>query len=126
MNSQKLSLLFKYFLLLVSLASCAHNEDENDEKLVNQNIFFDNLDFKAVVTYDDKNYMAKIKVDKPLMIYVYEPSCLYCQETIPIYIEFSDFLKKIKLILQWQELLPKKILNFLKIIKLKILQLYFL
>ena len=96
MNSKKLTLLFKYFLLLISLASCAHNENEIDEKLVNQNAFFDNLDFKAVVTYDDKNYMAKIKVDKPLMIYVYEPSCVYCQETIPIYIEFADFLKKNK------------------------------
>ena len=96
MNSKKLTSLFKYFLLLISLASCAHNENEIDEKLVNQNAFFDNLDFKAVVTYDDKNYMAKIKVDKPLMIYVYEPSCVYCQETIPIYIEFADFLKKNK------------------------------
>lgn len=96
MNSQKLSLLFKYFLLLVTLASCAHDETEIDEKLVNQNAFFDNLDFKSVATYDDKNYLARIKVDKPLLIYVYEPSCAYCQETLPIFIEFSDFLKKNK------------------------------
>ena len=39
MNSQKLSLLFKYFLVLISLVSCAHNENEIDEKLVNQNVF---------------------------------------------------------------------------------------
>ena len=99
MNSYK-SILFLYLILvLFSLIYSLHKENEIDdikEQVKDKENFFKTLDFSSVITYDDKNYIQNIKKDKPLFIYVYEPSCIECQETIPVFISMADFLKKNK------------------------------
>ena len=99
MNCNKKFLFFNIFFLLVSLINSAHKDNEVgdiNEKNENKDDFFSNLDFSTVVKYDDKNYIERIKNDKPLFMYVYSPSCIDCQKTIPIFISLSDFLKKNK------------------------------
>ena len=99
MKCQKIFLFLNIFFLITSLINCAHKENDLgdiNEKNIDKDDFFSNLDFSTVVKYDDKNYIERIKNDKPLFIYVYEPSCTDCQKTIPIFISLSDFLKKNK------------------------------
>ena len=94
MNSKNF-LFINFLLAFFSLILCSHKDNEIDD--INQkDNFFTNLDFSTVVKYDDSNYIIRIKNDKPLFIYVYEPSCLECQKTIPIFISLSDFLKENK------------------------------
>jgi len=99
MKSQKIILYINIFFIFASIIYCAHKENEPgdiNENNLNKDNFFSTLDFSTVVKYDDSNYIERIKNDKPLFIYVYDPSCLDCQKTIPIFISLSDFLKKNK------------------------------
>ena len=91
MNSNKFLLFVSILFLIFSLSYNIHKENEEDIEN-----FFKTLDFSTVTTYDDSNYVQRIKVEKPLFIYVYEPSCFECKQTIPVFISMSDFLKKNK------------------------------
>ena len=99
MNYSKLALFIFLLLKLSCLIYASHQEDDNrdvNEKLKDSFNFFNTLQFNSVVKYDDKNYITRIKNDKPLLMYVYSTTCEECQETLPIFISFSDFLKKNK------------------------------
>ena len=99
MNSYELALFIFLLLILSSLIYSSHQENDNrdvNEKMKDLFNFFNTLEFNSVVKYDDKNYITRIKNDKPLFMYVYSSTCYECQETIPIFISFSDFLKKNK------------------------------
>ena len=94
-------LIFK-FLLLLSLTFCAHNDgevDEIDDVLFNirtEDDYFQKLDFKNVVTYEDSNYISRIKKDKPLLMYIYAPYVPECQQTIETFVSMANFIKNNK------------------------------
>ena len=122
MNSSKLILFINLIFLLCSFIYGNHKESEVgeiNEQLEDVEKFFKNLDFSSVITYDDSNYIARIKADKPLFIYIYEPSCVECQETIPIFISFSDFLKKNKTDLTMARVNARENPEFIKDYKIK-------
>ena len=79
--------------LFFSLMNSSHKENEIDD--IKEN-FFNSLDFSSMTTYDDKNYIEKIKKEKPLFIYVYEPSCMECRKSLPVFISMAEFIKKNK------------------------------
>jgi len=100
MNLKK-NFIFLYLTLIICYTFCAHIDDDVEgveEKKKNLENFFNTINFSTVVTYDDKNYIQRIKNDKPLFMYVYEPTfdCFECQKSLPIFIEVSDFLKENK------------------------------
>ena len=90
------------FLLLLSLTFCAHNDgevDEIDDVLFNirtEDDYFQKLDFKNVVTYEDSNYISRIKKDKPLLMYIYAPYVPECQQTIETFVSMANFIKNNK------------------------------
>ena len=90
------------FLLLLSLTFCAHNEgevDDIDDVLFNirtEDDYFQKLDFKNVVTYEDSNYISRIKKDKPLLMYIYAPYVPECQQTIETFVSMANFIKNNK------------------------------
>ena len=122
MYYQKFILFINFLFIFFSLILCAHKDNEVDDinkKKDNEQNFFTNLDFSTVVKYDDSNYITRIKNDKPLFIYVYEPSCLDCQKTIPIFISLSDFLKQNKTDITMARVNAKENPEFTKDYKIK-------
>ena len=65
---------YNLILLLLSLLSLskrsymkkAIDDDSEDD-------YFKKIDFSNVVTYNDSNYVSKVKIDKPLIIFVCSP-----------------------------------------------------
>ena len=122
MNSKKINIFIFLLFFFLSLILCGNNENEIDDinkQKKNAEKFFSTLDFSSVITYDDSNYITRIKNDKPLLMYIYEPSCIECQETIPIFIKFSDFLKKNKTDLTMARVNAKENPEFSKDYKIK-------
>ena len=73
--------------------------DEIDDVLFNirtEDDYFQKLDFKNVVTYEDSNYISRIKKDKPLLMYIYAPYVPECQQTIETFVSMANFIKNNK------------------------------
>ena len=94
-------LLFIY-ISLFSLLSSAHNDNEVDDindvlfNIRTEDDYFQKVDFKNVVTYDDSNYVTRIKNDKPLLMFVYAPYEPQCQQSVDIFVSMADFIKNNK------------------------------
>ena len=121
MNSKKINIFIFFLFLFLSLIFCNHNDNEDDinEKIKNAQKFFSTLDFSSVITYDDSNYITRIKNDKPLLMYIYDPSCWECQEGISVFIKFADFLKENKTDLTMARVNAKENPEFSKDYKIK-------
>ena len=46
--------------------------------------------------YDDSNYIEQIKIDKPLLLYIYSKNCRKCDQTLPFFIQAQTYSKKKK------------------------------
>ena len=94
-------LLFIY-ISLFSLLSPAHNDNEVDDindvlfNIRTEDDYFQKVDFKNVVTYDDSNYVTRIKNDKPLLMFIYAPYEPQCQQSVDIFVSMADFIKNNK------------------------------
>ena len=92
----------KYFLilLLLTLFSITKNaHDDINDPMFNEKYeddIFKKIDFSNVVTYDDSNYVSRVKIDKPLLMYVYTPYDPDCQQTVEIFVKMADFIKNNK------------------------------
>ena len=93
-----------YFLIfilltLISLIKSAHDEKEIDDiedvlfNIKNEDDYFQKLDFKNVVTYEDSNYVTRIKNDKPLLMFIYAPYVPECQTSVEIFLSMANFIK---------------------------------
>ena len=65
-------------------------------KIKTEDDYFKKLDFKNVVTYEDNNYISRIKKDKPVIMYVYAPYVPECQQTIETFVAMANFIKNNK------------------------------
>ena len=86
---------------LFSLIYNSNNEEIEDIddvlfKIKTEDNYFDKLDFKNVVTYEDSNYVTRIKNDKPLLMFIYAPFSPECQQSVKIFVSMADFIKNNK------------------------------
>ena len=90
------------YIILLSYVHPAHDGEEIDDindilfNIKTEDNYFDKLDFKNVVTYDDKNYITRIKNDKPLLMFIYTPYDSNCQSAVQIFVSMADFIKNNK------------------------------
>ena len=95
---------FLIFLLLTIFSSIksAHDEKNIDDiddvlfNIKNEDDYFQKLDFKNVVTYEDSNYVTRIKNDKPLLMFIYAPFVPECQQSVEIFLSMANFIKNNK------------------------------
>ena len=94
--------LILIYIVLLSYVHPAHDGEEIDDindilfNIKTEDNYFDKLDFKNVVTYDDKNYITRIKNDKPLLMFIYTPYDSNCQSAVQIFVSMADFIKNNK------------------------------
>ena len=86
---------------LFSLIYNSNNEEIEDIddvlfKIKTEDNYFDKLDFTNVVTYEDSNYVTRIKNDKPLLMFIYAPFSPECQQSVKIFVSMADFIKNNK------------------------------
>ena len=91
--------LILLLLTLISFIKSAHDEKEIDDiedvlfNIKNEDDYFQKLDFKNVVTYEDSNYVTRIKNDKPLLMFIYAPYVPECQTSVEIFLSMANFIK---------------------------------
>ena len=115
----------KYFLilLLLTLFSITKNaHDDINDPMFNEKYeddIFKKIDFSNVVTYDDSNYVSRVKIDKPLLMYVYTPYDPDCQQTVEIFVKMADFIKNNKTDLTMAKVNAKENKDFVKEYKIE-------
>ena len=96
---------FPFVLIYISLfilISTGHVNKEIDDisdvlfMIRTEDDFFRKIDFKNVVTYEDGNYVSRIKNDKPLLMFIYAPYVSECQQAVEIFVSMANFIKNNK------------------------------
>ena len=111
-----------YFLIFLLLSLFSLSKSTHDEKIIDKDSeddYFKKIDFSNVVVYDDSNYVSKVKIDKPLIMFVYSPYDSDCQQAVDIFVEMADFIKKNKTDLTMAKVNAKENKDFVKEYKIE-------
>ena len=111
-----------YYLIFLLLSLFSLSKSTHDEKVIDKDSeddYFKKIDFSNVVVYDDSNYVSKVKIDKPLIMFVYSPYDSDCQQAVDIFVKMADFIKKNKTDLTMAKVNAKENKDFVKEYKIE-------
>ena len=85
--TSKLILYFFFIIFNINLINSINKEQDKPQK---------NTDKSQLKEYDDSNYIEQIKIDKPLLLYIYSNNCRKCDQKLPFFIQAQIYSKKKK------------------------------
>ena len=90
MKFKQTSKFILYSFLIISninLINTINKEQDKQQK---------NTDKTYIKEYDDSNYLEEIKIDKPLLLYIYSKNCKKCDQKLTYFIQAQIYSKKKK------------------------------